>query len=59
MSEMTTMINKGLTVKPELIQRKYEREKSQQRETARNHIPRSPMALIILLFDFLIKIDPR
>ena len=59
MSEMTTMVSKGLLVRPGQILRKYEGEESRQRETARNHIPRSPIALIILLFDFLIKLDPR
>jgi hypothetical protein len=53
------MITKELTVKSGPFLRDYDVVEPKQKESARNHIPRSPIALIILLFDHLIKVDPR
>jgi hypothetical protein len=53
------MITKEPTVKPGLVLRNSAVVEPKQKESARNHIPRSSIALIILLFDLLTKLDPR
>ena len=53
------MITKGLIGKPETVFRNYQVVEPKQEESARDRIPRGPTALIVLLFDLLIKLDPR
>jgi hypothetical protein len=53
------MITKELIIKPEMVLRNYQAVELEQKELARERIPRGPTALIVLLFDLLIKLDPR
>jgi len=53
------MINHELIGKPEMVFRNYQMAEPKQKESARDRISRGPTALIVLLLDLLVKLDPR
>ena len=53
------MVTRELSAGPALVGSEYRGEEQSQAKIAREQIPFGPTALIVILFDLLIKLDPR
>lgn len=54
-----TMTTKEIYPRSQIMCREYKIERRGQEKIVRNRIPHGPVALLVILFDFLLRLDPR